>query len=54
MEEASIHVFHANYEDAKTGKKKRHFALRVKEDPERGGVLIDFVGVVEGTEASSK
>lgn len=53
LEEASIHVFHANYEDAKTGKKKA-LALRVKEDPERGGVLIDFVGVVEGTEASSK
>ena len=46
-------MFHANYEDAKTGKKKA-LALRVKEDPERGGVLIDFVGVVEGSEASSK
>lgn len=53
LEEASIHVFHANYEDDNTGKKKA-LALRVKEDLERGGVLIDFVGVVEGSEASSK
>ncbi|MGX9291225.1 hypothetical protein ACSLGF_08350 [Bacillus sp. A015] len=52
LEEASIHVFHANYKDAQTGEKKA-LALRVKEDPERG-VLIDFVGVVEGDEASPK
>ncbi|QGX66354.1 hypothetical protein GPA07_13165 [Bacillus sp. ms-22] len=53
MEEASIHVFHANYEDVETGEKKA-LAFRVKEDPERGGVIIDFVGVVEGSDASSK
>ncbi|WP_353856020.1 hypothetical protein [Bacillus sp. Bos-x628] len=52
IEEASIHVFHAIYEDAQTGEEKA-LALRVKEDPERG-VLIDFVGVVEGSNASSK
>lgn len=53
LEEASIHVFHANYEDEKTGKKKA-LALRVVENPEKGGVRVDFVGVVEGTDASSQ
>ncbi|KAJ0073033.1 hypothetical protein V7X02_05355 [Bacillus altitudinis] len=53
LEEASIHVFHANYKDVNTGEKKA-LAFRVKEDPEKGGVRIDFVGVVEGTDASSK
>lgn len=52
LEEASIHVFHANYKDVNTGEKA--LAFRVKEDPEKGGVRIDFVGVVEGTDASSK
>ncbi|MFS0654393.1 hypothetical protein [Bacillus sp. 179-C3.3 HS] len=46
LEEASIHVFHANYQDART-KEKKAIALRIKEDPTKG-VLIDFVGVVEG------
>ncbi|WP_144474177.1 hypothetical protein [Bacillus pumilus] len=53
LEEASIHVFHANYEDEKTGEKKA-LAMRVIEDPEKGGVRIDFVGLVEGSEASSQ
>lgn len=52
LEEASIHVFHAKYEDSQTGEKKA-LALRVKEDSEKG-VLIDFVGIVEETEASAK
>ncbi|OLP64933.1 hypothetical protein BACPU_22540 [Bacillus pumilus] len=45
LEEVSIHVFHANYKDTRTGEAKA-LAFRVKEDP-KGGVLIDFVGVVE-------